>query len=131
MDKEMTILDKLLDDNNKDNIILATQEGENTELEQIGVVGGEDGLYAILHPVSLPPEQVVVFKVSDEDEDCLELVQDETLAKQLIKELTQQNEDADTDENDADVQEAEKKLEEVAEKYINDETDTKTKGDKK
>lgn len=50
--EEMTILDKLLDEENIENIVLPLADGTECEMEQIALIPIEDKMYAILKPVT-------------------------------------------------------------------------------
>jgi hypothetical protein len=84
MGEELTLLDKLLDENNDEKIELMTEDGYKEQFEQIGVVFHENAFYAIMRPMKLEEDQAVVFRLSEEDEESLDLVSDETLAKAVL-----------------------------------------------
>ena len=83
--KEMSILDKLLDEDNDELIVLAAENGEKKEFEQVAVVSQEDGYFAILRPMDMPENQVVVFRLDEYDEDAMDLVLDEKLANKILE----------------------------------------------
>ncbi len=71
-EKEMNQIEKILDENNEDNIILYDEDDNAVEFEQAAVIPMDDSVYVILVPVT-PMEGVgedegVVF-VIEEDED--------------------------------------------------------------
>jgi hypothetical protein len=53
-------------------------------LEQIAVLTHNDGIYAIMHPVKAAEDEAVVFKISPEDEESVNIVDDEELADKIL-----------------------------------------------
>ncbi len=80
-----SVLEKLLDENNTDIIELQPEGGEKVKFEQIAVVRYDSKPYAILRPLELKEEQVVVFLLNEDDEESLELVTDENIAKKVLE----------------------------------------------
>jgi len=80
-----SIVEKLFDENNDDIIELEQEEGKIVKFEQIAVVLFESEYYAILHPMELKADEVVIFKLIEDDEDSLDLVVDEELAKKILE----------------------------------------------
>ena len=80
-----SLLEKLLDEDNTEIIELQPEGGELVKFEQIAVIRYESKLYAILRPLELNEEQVVVFRLDEDDEENLELVTDENLAKKVLE----------------------------------------------
>ncbi len=89
-------LEKLLDPNNTDTIELQPMGGEKVQFEQIAVVNYERALYAIMRPLELKEEQVVVFRLDENDEESLELIDDENLAQKVLE--VYKNDSEETDE---------------------------------
>ena len=97
---KICILDQLLDENNKDNIILSDDEGNSYEFEQVAIFPEDGVLYCILHPITaiegVEKDEAVVFKVTEEgdisiEEDKLKILEIfdqyyELLEEQLEKE---------------------------------------------
>ncbi len=80
-----SLLGKLLDDDN-DDIIELSPDGENiVKFEQIGVVIEDEQAYAIMHPMELKDDQVVVFRLDEYDEENIDLVEDEELANRILQ----------------------------------------------
>lgn len=79
-----TLLDQLLDEKNTEIIELEQADGKLVRFEQAGVVDYDNSTYAMLRPLDMPEEQVIVFKLNPYDEDSLEFVTDEKLAKQIV-----------------------------------------------
>ena len=76
----MTEIEKLLDEENNEPIVLYNENEEPVEFEQVAVIPIDGIIYAILKP-SLPMEgvgedEVLIFKLDYDDdyEDCLTLV---------------------------------------------------------
>ena len=80
-----SIVEKLFDENNDDIIELEESGGKILKFEQIAVVLYESQYYAILHPVELKADEVVIFKLLEDDEDSLDLVIDEELSKKILE----------------------------------------------
>ena len=90
-----SIVEKLFDENNDDVIELQQGDGKVVKFEQIAVVAYESQYYAILHPIELKEDEVVVFHLLDDDEDSMDLVVDEELSKKILEVYTE-----DVNEND-------------------------------
>ena len=69
---EMNQIEKILDENNEDNIILYDDENNAVEFEQLAVIPMDDSVYVLLAPVTpmegVGEDEAVVF-VIEEDED--------------------------------------------------------------
>jgi len=80
-----SILEKLFDEKNDDIIELVQDGGNVVKFEQIAVVVYGGQYYAILHPLELKNDEVVIFRIIEEDEDSLDLVVDEELSKKILE----------------------------------------------
>jgi len=80
-----SIVEKLFDENNDDIIELAQIDGTIVKFEQIAVVSYESQYYAIMHPIELKDDEVVIFRLLDDDEDTMDLVVDEELSKKILE----------------------------------------------
>ena len=80
-----SIVEKLFDENNDDIIELENADGKSVKFEQIAVVTYNSQYYAILHPVDVKEDEVVVFHIVEDDEDILDLVIDEDLSKKVLE----------------------------------------------
>lgn len=80
-----SIVEKLFDDNNDDIIELSQEGGKVFRFEQIALVVYNSDYYAILRPLDLKEDEVVIFKIVENDEDSLDLVVDEELAKKVLE----------------------------------------------
>ena len=71
-EKEINQIEKILDENNCDNIILYDEDENAVEFEQVAVIPMNDAIYVILVPVTemegVGEDEGVVF-VIEEDED--------------------------------------------------------------
>ena len=71
-----TVLEKIYDPDNKENIILYNRNNEPIEFQQIAVIEYDDELYLILQPVILPegasPDEALVFIIEEDFDsgDC-------------------------------------------------------------
>ena len=82
-------VDRLFDENNDEKIYVKDNGGKEIEFEQVAVVDYKEKYYAILHPVTeiegVEEDEAFVFEIN-EDEDCLEIVDDFDLAEKVFEE---------------------------------------------
>ena len=97
---DVTLLQRLLDDENDENIVLFDESCEEIEMEQIAVIPYNKQVYAILRPLDADEDSAAVFRVDTEDEESITAVDDEKLASKI---LDIYNSQVATDENDDDV----------------------------
>ncbi|MCL2228955.1 MAG: hypothetical protein FWC00_03955 [Firmicutes bacterium] len=84
-DYDISLLERLMSDTDDENIFLFDAEGKEVELEQVAVVTDDDGqIYAVLHEVGGPEEEVLVFKIDPTDEESVTLVDDEATATKVL-----------------------------------------------
>ena len=87
--EEMTNLEKLLSEDNSDNIILYDEDDKPIEFLQIALIPQGDELYAILAPAApmegIADNEAIVFHINMEDEE-LEVVTDEALGAAIFAE---------------------------------------------
>ena len=85
--QEKSVFEILTDENDTENIVLANEEGEEVEFEQIATIPLGDNVYCILRPINMDgiaEDEAFVFelKESDNDAENLQVVtDDETCAK--------------------------------------------------
>jgi|GEM_PF-1117363 len=82
--EDIKLLERLFDEDNDDNIILFDQDGNEIELEQVAIVTHEGEIYAVLHVVGDPEEEVLVFQINPEDEESIVMVEDEKLGNKIL-----------------------------------------------
>ena len=87
---DVTLLKRLLDGDNEENIFLFDDDGNEIELEQVAVVTDEGQVYAVLHVVGDPEEEVLVFRIDQKDEESITMVEDETLANKILQFVMEQ-----------------------------------------
>ena len=87
-ERDVTLLQKLFDGANDDNIFLFDEDGNEIELEQIAAINHEGSVYAILHPTDAPEEEVLVFKIDTEDEESMHMIEDEKLVAAILEKAT-------------------------------------------
>jgi hypothetical protein len=80
--EEITIFDKILDENNSENIVLYNEKNEPVEFEQIAYIPIEEKDYAILRPVKplegLKDDEALVFElIEEEDSQNLIMITDD------------------------------------------------------
>lgn len=87
----MDPIEKILDENNDDNIILYNEEGEAIEFEQIALIplGGDQ--FVLLHPVldmeGVGDDEALVFAIEEVDgEDALVIVDDDDVVDAVFEE---------------------------------------------
>lgn len=85
MSKDVTLLSKLLDDKNDENIILFDDAGESVEFEQIAIIPHKGDTFILLRPIDADEDSAAVFKVSTDDEDSILPVTDEKLAMAILE----------------------------------------------
>lgn len=83
--EDVSLLKRLMDDDNDDNIILFDNDGKEIEVEQVATVNHENEVYAVLHIVGDPEEEVLVFKIDQKDEESIAMVEDQKLANTILK----------------------------------------------
>lgn len=85
----MEMLDKLLDENNQENIMLYGDNGAEVIFEKLALIHLDGVTYAILNPVTvihgITDEGVLVFALTREgDEPCLEVCEDESVLQMVL-----------------------------------------------
>lgn len=81
---EQSSIEKILDENNQENVILYDDKNNPVEFSQVAVIPLNEKIYVILAPVNKVPgvneNEALVFAVEEiEDEDCLVIVDDEEI----------------------------------------------------
>lgn len=89
-EQEINLLEKLFDEDNDDNIVLFDDDGNEIELEQMAAVNYDGKVYAVLHVVGDPEDEVVVFSINPEDEDSVVMVDDEDLGNKILEMVLQE-----------------------------------------
>jgi len=85
MNADITLLKRLLDDSNEDNVVLFDGDGNEIQLEQVAIVTDAGEVYAVLHVVGDPEEEVLVFRIDQKDEESITMVEDEALANKILQ----------------------------------------------
>lgn len=88
---EKTEIDKLLEEDNTENIVLYDENNRPTEFEQIAVIPLDEKIYVILRPVTpivgVGEEEALVFVIEEiDDEDCLVICDDEDIVDRVFEE---------------------------------------------
>ena len=97
-ERDVSLLQKLFDGSNDDNIFLFDDDGNEIELEQIAAINHDGSVYAILHPTDAPEEEVLVFRIDTEDEESMHMIEDEKLVATILEKATASDTDDDDDE---------------------------------
>ena len=91
MENGMSAIDKLLDKNNNDNLILYNTKGEAIEFEQIAVIPMDHKIYALL-AAAVPNEDMdedegIVFSIekAEDGKESLRLVTDEAIIEKIFE----------------------------------------------
>lgn len=89
-EQEQDLLDIILDEDNKDPIVLLSEKGEQITFEQVAVipreVDGEPALFVVLKPLDkvegIADDEAVVFRVNEDEDGNIDLrvVEDQALA---------------------------------------------------
>ena len=91
-EEKLDILDVLLDENNKEPIVLVDGEGKRLSFEQIAVIPYNDKVYCVLKPIdqidNVADDEAIVFYVDErEGEEPVLLVEtDEKIAMDVFDE---------------------------------------------
>lgn len=91
-EKEVDVLDILLDDNNDSPITLYDEKDKAIKFDQIAVIPLEDKLYAILKPIDemdgVAEDEAIVFFIDEKAEEDSQLIveTDETIAMNVFDE---------------------------------------------
>ncbi len=88
----MNPIEKLLDENNNENIVLYDENGNALEFEQIALIVLGGNVYPLLHPLvqeeGIDEDTGLVFQiiVTDDGEEVLEVVDDEEVVDAVFEE---------------------------------------------
>ena len=102
--KQLSPIDMLLDEKNKDNIVLYDDKNKEVEFEQIAIIPLDGKMYAILRPLGgddpMPEDEALVFVIDEvDDEDVLLLEENEEIEDKVFDKyyelLKQQGYDVD------------------------------------
>ena len=82
--KELSVVEMLMDENNRDNIVLLDAEQNEVEFEQVAVIPHNENIYAVLKPVEpiegVADDEALVFGIEEIDgEDCLVICEDDKI----------------------------------------------------
>ncbi len=88
--EELSVVEMLMDENNKDNIILLDPDQKEIEFEQVAVIPLDNKLYAVLKPVEpmegVAEDEALVFGVEEIDgQDCLVMTEDDKVIDDVFK----------------------------------------------
>ena len=98
----MAEIDKILDEECTDNIVLYDENNKETEFEQVALIPKDEKVYVILKPVTkiegVADDEALVFVIDEiDDEDCLIIVDDEDIITEVFNDyyklLEEYNED--------------------------------------
>jgi len=82
---DLSLLSRLMDQENEDNIFLFDEKGNEIELQQVATIMHEDKIYAIMHPLTAAEDEAVVFLIDPVDEESICIVDDDKLAEKILE----------------------------------------------
>ena len=90
-EKELSPIDKILSEDNDDNIILYDESDNETEFEQVAVIPLDEEVYVILAPVTqiegVGEDEAFVFIIEgDEGEELLSIVTEDEIVDRVFEE---------------------------------------------
>ena len=88
--KELSTIEKILAEDNEDNIVLYDEDDNATEFEQVAVIPLNDEIYVILVPVTpmegAGEDEGIVFVIEEgEDGEVLTVVDDDAIADEVFE----------------------------------------------
>lgn len=87
--KDQTLIEKLLDENNSDDIVLYDENDNEVKFEQIALIPLDEDLYAILRPINkiegIEDDEALVF-VINEDEEEIDVCDDMDIVNKVFEE---------------------------------------------
>ena len=88
--KELSTIEKILAEDNEDNIVLYDEDDNATEFEQVAVIPLNDEIYVILVPVTpiegVGEDEGIVFVIEEgEDGEVLTVVDDDAVADEVFE----------------------------------------------
>ena len=97
---DISPIEKILDENNEDPIILYDEENREIEFDQVAVIPLNEKIYVILKPITeiegVADDEALVFVIEEiEDEDTLVLVDDEQIIDLVFDEYYKLLDEAD------------------------------------
>lgn len=91
MEREISAIEKIFDENNSDPIVLYDENNKETKFDQVAVIPLYEKVYVILKPLSkiagVNDDEALVFVVEEiDDEDCLVICDDMKIIDEVFKE---------------------------------------------
>lgn len=91
MNQEISMIDKILDENNSDPVVLYDENNKETKFEQVAVIPLDEKLYVLLKPITkiagVNDDEALVFVIEEiEDEDCLVIVDNMEIVNKVFDE---------------------------------------------
>ena len=92
MEREISAIEKIFDENNSDPIVLYDENNNETKFDQVAVIPLYEKVYVILKPLSkiagVNDDEALVFVVEEiDDEDCLVICDDMKIVDEVFKGL--------------------------------------------
>jgi len=82
---DLSLLARLLDEDNDENVFLFDENGNEVELEQIATILHEGQIYAIMRPLDAEEDEAIVFLIDPKDEESISVVESEELAEKILE----------------------------------------------
>ena len=91
MEREISAIEKIFDENNSDPIVLYDENNNETKFDQVAVIPLYEKVYVTLKPLSkiagVNDDEALVFVVEEiDDEDCLVICDDMKIVDEVFKE---------------------------------------------
>ena len=88
--KELSFMEMLMDETNKDNIVLLDPEGNEVEFLQVAVIPYKEKIYAILKPAKemkgVAEDEALVFGLDTiDDQECLVMEENDKVIDEVFK----------------------------------------------
>lgn len=89
--KELSQIEKLLNEDNTENVILYDEKNQPTEFEQVAIIPLYEKIFVILKPVTpienMDDDEALVFVIEEiDDQDSLVIVEDINLVNEVFDE---------------------------------------------
>ena len=91
MAKELSEIEKILDEENSDPVVLFDENNKETKFDQVAVIPLDEKIYVILKPLTkiagISDDEALVFVIEEiDDEDCLVIVDDMKIVDKVFLE---------------------------------------------
>ncbi|MCH5179962.1 MAG: DUF1292 domain-containing protein [Erysipelotrichales bacterium] len=88
--KDQTLIEKLLDENNTDDIVLYDENDNEVKFEQVALIPLDEELYVILKPINkiegIEDDEALVFVINEDEEDQIDICDDMDIVNKVFEE---------------------------------------------